>query len=232
MNDPGFDRILRHALQTELSMRLRPKLLHELKGPVQIILSALHLLQKKAAAGETQELEKYGNWIKDAAHDLIERAQTVLPQQTSHEAPVATCDLHALTDEAVHLLRDEAALKEVEFLLEERSGACMVRGHAADLKLALQAILFGALDIVPPHTAPKILIQQTDGPTTWSMDIEHGNKPTAEIFELRYYVQPPHSGIGWPVARAIVQESSGRFSLEDRAGGGWQIKLVLPAPRA
>ncbi len=230
MSDAGFERTLRHALHTELAMRLRHTLLHGLKGPVQTILSALHLLQKKAAAGELQELDKYAGWIKNAAHELVERAQTIVPPKPLAQGEQARADLHALSEDVLHLLRDEAAVKGVELDIVAPAANSVARAPAADIRLALQAILFGVIDALPAGGRARITSGQTDGGSgriEWTMEADAGHNPPPEAFEPRYDVAAPGSGIAWHVARSTVEECGGRLLVEN-LGEGWCIKVSLP----
>lgn len=225
-NDAGFQRTLRHALHTELTLRLRHALLHGLKGPVQTVLSALHLLQKKAAAGETQELDKYGNWIKDAAKDLMERAQNLLPPKPTPAGEFAQCDLQALTEDAAHMLRDEAALKEVDLAIEPATQPAVALGNEGDLRLAMLAVMFNVLDAAPPGMAVKIKAGRGDVGLLWSAEVAGQDKPTEDRFKPRYDLTETRSGISWFVARGIVEEHGGKLLVSD-GDDGWRVEIQL-----
>lgn len=225
----GFERTLRNALHTELAVRMRHVLLHDLKGPGQIILSALHMLQKNAATADAATLQKYCDWIRNAVKDLAERAENVLPPKPAGAAAAPeTCDLAALTEDATHLLRDDAALAGVEFRIETANPLPPAPGPRGELLLALQAMLFGVLDSVPQNSTVYIHLAETNKGTEWSAAVPDGDRPEAEAFEARYEVEPPRSGIGWHVARSIARSRGGDLTVEDIEDGGWRLVLRLP----
>lgn len=237
----GFERTLRNALHAELTSRMRHVLLHDLKGPGQIVLSAVHMLQKNAATADAATLQKYCDWIRDAVKDIAARAEKILPPSSTSwsttsstprpaaDAAPETCDLMELTEDVVHLLRDDSALKGVEFKIEPSDGPPPpVPGPGGELRLVLQALLFGVLDRVPENSTAYIRLSSANGQANWSVSAPGGDPPDASAFELRYDVMPPASGIGWYVARSIARERGGDLSLEGMKDDHWQLVLRLP----
>jgi hypothetical protein len=222
--DAGHERLLRNAFQTEITLRLRHAVLHGLKSPSQTILSALYLLQKKAAGGDAGEIAKYATWIKDAVKDSGDRAEAFLPARPDE---TVACDLNAITARVLHMLHDDAALKEVEFLFEPAEGAPPVQGHRGNIQMAITAALFGALDVATAGSKLPIRIQPGGSQLQWSIDVPGTARPTEKDFEPRYDVEPPRSGIAWHVARAIAEDHHGSLVI-DEASGGWRAILSLP----
>ena len=66
--------------------RLRPALLHELKGPMQTILSAAHMLRKtpgsKPATAQTGGRDHYADVIRGSVQQLIAIGETLLPRDS------------------------------------------------------------------------------------------------------------------------------------------------------
>lgn len=225
MYDPGYERLLRNALQTELTLRMRHAMMHALRSPAQTILSALSLLQKKAAAGDTADLAKYADWIKAAASDLSRRAELVLPPRSDE---VSGCDLRALTADVLHMMRDDAALKEVMFEFDAGSAPAPVACAPGELQLALKAILFEVMDGASAGDTIDISLDSPAGRQQWIARIPGTNKPSPAAFEPRFDVTPPQSGIAWHVARGIAVERGGALEIGDDAKG-WSVILELPA---
>lgn len=223
----GFERMLRNAVRTELTARMRHGLLHDLKGPGQIILSALHMLQKNAATADAATLQKYCDWIRDAVKDIAARAEKILPAVPTAAASPETCDLAALNEDVVHLLRDDSALKGVIFQVETQGALPAVSGLIADLRLALQALLFGVLDRIPENSTACIRLAVSNGQVEWSVTVPGGEQPDASAFEARYDRVPPASGIGWHVARSIIRERGGDITLAE-VEKDWQVVMRLP----
>jgi nitrogen-specific signal transduction histidine kinase len=223
----GYERLLRNAYQTEIILRLRHAVLHGLKSPSQTILSALYLLQKKASAGETGEIAKYAGWIKEAVRDSGDRAEAFLPARPDETVP---CDLNVLTARVLHMLHDDAALREVEFVSDEGSGAPPIPGHRGNLQMAVTALLTGALDAAAAGSKLPISVEATPAELRWSIEVPGSMRPREADFEPRYDVEPPRSGIGWHVARGIAGDHGGTLTI-DEAPGGWRASLLLPYPQ-
>src|SRR5688572_23319749 len=106
MNDDrqnaGYRRLLRHALATEMILRLRPMMLHALKGPPQTILSALHMLKKSFSMPETAETAanrtRYVDWIRESVNKLSTIADSMLPQRLGLAGECEPSNLTEITE--------------------------------------------------------------------------------------------------------------------------------------
>jgi cell cycle sensor histidine kinase DivJ len=242
VSDPEREsrRIQRQALAMDMLQKLRPALLHELKGPMQAILSALHLLRKSsetepsgvAGVATHHPQDQYTDLIRNSVQQLIAIGDAMLPRGADEASAREPVRLHALTERALRLLRDLAALESVAFELDvDAAAATELEANKDDLQLALTALLVGMLERAPPDSTVKISIARPDVWLRWTARVAaHPERPNPD----RAWVASTASGaapaapLGWSVARDIVGAHGGRMTLEDAGGDGWTLELALP----
>jgi signal transduction histidine kinase len=215
----------------EMLQRLRPALLHELKGPLQTILSAAHMLRKtpNQAGTDTAGRDHYADVIRGSVQQLIGISETLLPRDSASDGGPELCTLSALTERVIRLLRDLAALEGVVFTLDvDRAGRTELRADRDDLQLALTSILVGTLARTPANAALTVAIDAMPAALHWRVQAPPNPafpNPDATLFDWQPDV--PES-LGWSVARDIVTEHDGKVSVTDRDGQGWTLSLEFP----
>ena len=225
-------RLRRQAAAMEMLQRLRPALLHELKGPLQTILSAAHMLRKtpnQATTTDTAGRDHYADAIRGSVQQLIGISETLLPRDSGTEGKSELCALSTLTERVVRLLRDLAALEGVVFTLEvDRAGRTEMRADRDDLQLALTSILVGTLDRTPANAALTVAIDAMPAVLHWRVLVPpHPARPNPDATLFDWQPDVPES-LGWSVARDIIVEHDGKVSVTDRDGQGWTLSLEFP----
>jgi signal transduction histidine kinase len=224
-------RLRRQAAAMEMLQRLRPALLHELKGPLQTILSAAHMLRKtpNQAATDTAGRDHYADVIRASVQRLIGVSETLLPRDSGTADERELCTLSALTERVIRLLRDLAALEGVVFTLDvARAGRTELHADRDDLQLALTSILVGTLDRTPANAALTVAIDAMPAALHWRVQAPpHPARPNPDATLFDWQPDVPES-LGWSVARDIVAEHDGKVSVTDRNGQGWTLSLEFP----
>jgi signal transduction histidine kinase len=222
----------RQAVAMTMLQRLRPVLLHELKGPLQAILSAAHMLRKtqdQAATAENVGRDHYADVIRGSVQQLIAISETLLPRDSSADGEAEFCKLSTLTERVIRLLRDVAALEGVTFMLEvDPAPNTELRADRESLQLALTSVLVATLDRTPANAALTVAIDAAPAALHWRVQApSHPGRanPDATLFDWRPEV--PES-LGWSVARDIVTVHGGTMRLADRGGQGWTLTLEFP----
>ena len=225
-------RLRRQAVAMEMLQRLRPALLHELKGPLQAILSAAHMLRKTqetTATAQTGGRDHYADMIRGSVQQLIAIGETLLPRDSTAGGEPEICTLSSLTERLIRLLRDLAALEGVAFTLEvDRARGTELRAVTDDLQLALTTILVAALDRAPENAALTVAIEVAPAALLWRLQVPlHPSRanPEATLFDWRPEI--PES-LGWSVAHDIVAAHDGTMRMADRGDRGWTLTLEFP----
>ena len=232
-------RIRRQALAMDMLQTLRPALLHELKGPMQAILSAVHMLKRARDAAPTADTraaqDQYVDLIKNSVQQLIAIGEAILPGAVSGGGNREPVELAGLTRRVLRLLRDLAALDGVAFELDAGSATnAGLQANKEDLQLALTALLVGILNRSGPDSTVMISITQPDGFLRWSALVPaHPSRlnPEPALFAGAGGGDEPGTDLAWSTAREIVVEHGGRMTLEDAGRDGWTLELALPAAR-
>jgi hypothetical protein len=171
-----LSRMRRQAVAMDMLHKLRPGLLHEFKGPLQAILSAVYLLERKhdaaTAAAPDVVPDPHVALIRKSVQQLLAFVEALLTDGASRRGDHEPLDLAALSRRPLHLLRDRAALLDVALELEAQSapGTC-VQAVREDLELALTVLLVCSLDRAPPRSTLRVSITVQDGSLCWTANV-------------------------------------------------------------
>jgi C4-dicarboxylate-specific signal transduction histidine kinase len=149
VNDLKLPDVYEAAARATINERCALAFLHDVRGSMQALFSALELLGRSAKAG--------GNPERVAkACDLARRAITrhekstidTLAVLTLQPTDAAAADVGALLRDAVHFLRNDAANKAVRVTVEAPPGLA-VWGDRTKLQTVLVGLLAAAIDDLP-----------------------------------------------------------------------------------
>jgi hypothetical protein len=242
VNDTQLEsrRIRRQALAMDMLQKLRPALLHELKGPMQTILSALHMLRKARDPSHggtgpeaSASLDQYTELIRNSVQQLIAIGDSILPCAPDEARQCQPVGLQALTERSLRLLRDLASLDGVAFELDIDAGASTeLQASRDDLQLALNALLVGILERTPQDSIVRIRISEPDLSLHWQAQVPaHPSRPNPDrsLFAGTGNGDAPGSDLRWSVANEIVTAHGGRMSLANADRDGWTLEIAFPA---
>jgi hypothetical protein len=226
-------RLARQALAMDMLQRLRPALLHELRSPMQAILSALHMLRKSledAPAGDANGArDRYVEMIRQSVQQLIVVSDGLLPRETGTERE--TCNLASMTERTLKLLRDAAALDDVRFELAIDaldSGVTVVKD---ELQLALTSLLVGVLERTPSGSKLPVKIIAKDSALDWTLRVP-SRAITRDTCNALITTEPSRADTPFGVASAIVAEQGGSVSCDPLDDESWSLRVRLPAAGA
>jgi signal transduction histidine kinase len=160
VNELKLPDVYEAAARATINERCALAFLHDIRGSMQALFSALELLGRSAKAGGNPErVEK--------ACDLARRAITrhekstidTLAVLTLQPADAAPLDLAALLRDAVHFLRHDASNKAVRLLLDAPAGL-NIWGDRTKLQTLLVGLLTAAIDDLPAGTDLQLSIER------------------------------------------------------------------------
>ena len=199
--------------------RLLASLSHDLKSP----LTAMRVRAEMVEEGEDRERLIASI---DEMRDMVE-ATLSFARGMAESEPSEPVDLAAF----LRQLRTDMA---VDFALEAGSGL-KVRIRPRAMRRALRNVIENALRyggsaaVTAQHAGNVIQIVVTDqGTGIPETEFERVFEPFYRLEKSRSR-ETGGSGLGFSIARSIVQAHGGTITLENQAGGGLAVRIELPA---
>lgn len=226
---------------------------HDINNTLGAVLGPAQLAREALAAGTAQPEQLAADLalIEQAAQDvagIVQRLQRFARGRAGAEQPPEPVAPDALLDDVVALSRarwrDQARLEGRRLRVRvERDGAPQVLADATELKEVLLNFVHNAADASPdggvitisartsrqPSGGAEAVLAVTD--TGVGMDAQTRSR----LFEPFFTTKPAGkgTGLGMPMAQAIVQRLGGRIEVDSALGRGTTVRLHLPvAPTA
>lgn len=222
----------------ESQQRLMHDVSHELRSPLARLTAAIGIARQQPEAVNTM-LDRFE---RECARldDLIGELLTLSQLESGVGAPaMQPTDLAPILDSIVDDAQFEAQSRQrsVEYV---RAPSAWLLGHAELLARALENVIRNAVKHTCEGTAVIVAAQQSSGEqgTNFSITVQdHGTGlpegELAHIFEpfFRGAGARPHQGfgLGLAIARRAIEAHGGRITARNRAPGGLEVTIVLPA---
>ena len=210
---------------------------HDLKSPLVTIQGFLGLLEKDAAAGDLDRMQRDIDRIKAAAENMARLLQDLLrlSRVGRQLGPFEEVPLGQLAREAVTRVAGQIHEREVE--LELADDLPVVRGDKRQLLEVLHHLIDNAVKFMGDQAAPRIEIgARRDGGqpvlTVRDNGIGIAERHRGQIFGLfeRLDKETGGTGIGLALVKRIVDLHGGRVWVESGGeGAGSTFCLALPA---
>ena len=146
-------------------------------------------------------------------------------------------DWGELAASVVDDLRLLAQARSIEVCWTPPSGPTWVRGDRSRLRQSMLAIGDNACRYSPTNSRVRLSIESADGEAIFTVADRGIGVPSQDKVKIfgRYYrsenarrCRPDGTGLGLPVAQAIITAHGGRITSTDRPGGGTLFCIVLP----
>lgn len=239
-------RDLRHANQDlQRALRTRETFLatanHELRTPLQSLMTSVEMLDQGLLGALNAAQQRRVSTIRRCGRHLLDLITQVLDLSRSRsgkvELFVERLDLHALCEECLEILEDEARSRQVKFRLRASSSTRWVEGDALRLRQILLNLLGNALHATPPGGAIEVAAEIAPGGQGISVSVcDNGPGVPEEIRpHLFRSLEDPgilsdlNGGIGLPLASWLATLHGGSLRHEQRQGRGSCFVLTLPA---
>ncbi len=233
-DDAGkIEQSLRHAARDAALASLARDAAHDLKGVLNVITMNVELLSRYA-----QNPASYPLTAEQAARcvDVLHRKLRQLDRSLdgllgSRHADVdapGRIDLVDLCHRQLELIAARATRQNVEVSFTS-AGPVMVTGFVDRLQSAVLALLVNALDAMPRGGRLDVTVAGTPAPSVRISDSGAGVAPEwrDEIWRLHFTTKPDGTGLGLPVARAIVEGHGGTISHHANSDGGSTFAIEL-----
>lgn len=229
--------VIRDATFTEVTRRLRPKVIHDLKGPAQTLLVGTRIVQKALSlqpdARPPVDPQQALGMMEDAVRTLIRVAEASLPEP--HGAMPAAERLDAITElrEAVRACEPIALPRGVDLQVRADPAALHVHTTRAQLHLTLRLFLLTTIDLLLEPGASEVragragerlrvtVAQALRSGAAAAAGRESGTAPDPALALMR---EKTREGLGLHVLQTLAREQGGRCELSSTG-----LVLELPA---
>ena len=213
-------------------------LTHELKSPLAAIRGAAELLEGPLPdADRARFAASIGNQSRRMA-TMVDRllALAEVEHRQRIEAPESV-DIAALARDAIEEAGDRAAERGVRIVLDVAATLPTVRGDAFLLRRLLANLLDNAVDFSPADGVVELRLRRKGGEVGIAVGDRGPGIPDYardRVFERFYSLPRPDggarsSGLGLNFVAEIATLHGGRVQLGNRAGGGAEARVFLPA---
>jgi len=223
--------------QSSLTARLVEGVSHDLSDLLTIIQTSADLLEKQDSAVESSEgVAQIRKALTLANRKLAQMKDLSLTQIAEQESRPLW--VNRLVDDVLNLTqvrwKNEAARAGVEYNLSWRPGNVEpVLAGSADLRAALVALVFNALESMPDGGCLSLETGMTpEGEVRITVSDEGGGleEPTIEdLSDVFFTTQPGQKmGLGLQLVRRVVEAAHGRLEVASTLGKGSNFSLLFP----
>jgi signal transduction histidine kinase len=210
------------AARATINERCATAYLHDIRGSMQALFSAMELLGRSARKGGSnlERVEKACALARRAIDFHEKSTLDVLQMLTLQDVESAKVDVGALMNDVVHFLRNEAANKEVVVSLHG-TAAFSIAAERARLQTLLVGLVADAIDATPAGTELPITVGNEDGFVVISIESNAGyavDDPTDDL---------PHE-LTLHFARQFLSNNGGRLEINSAMPPRGALRLYYP----
>ena len=217
-------------------------LAHELRTPINAIMGYGELIARGPTAGDAP---RYADNLLEAAQALGATVDAMMDMARIESGRLRLSetkfDIARELSTAVRLLAAQAAARRVRIVITVDGDLPAVRGDKRLLRqvftnLISNAIKYGAegeqvhVDVSTPEAGGMRIAVSDTGAGMDSCDVERAFLPFERLGQERQG-KVPGSGLGLPLAKALVELHSGRIEVASEPDTGTSVAVVLPSER-
>ncbi len=213
---------------------------HEVNNPLAIIKESAGWMKSILQKEEMSSIPRKEDFEKAIAkiETGVERARRIthelLGSVKQTESVFAEIHLEELIGEAVSLIKNEAACRDVQIHNRVDSANCFIWSDPYKLRQVLLNLLTNAVHATGPGGSVTVDLKRSDcGVELTIQDTGEGipKENLARIFEPFFSTKPTGkgTGLGLFVSRSIIEKLGGEISVESKLGKGTRFSIRLPA---
>lgn len=237
--------------QADTASRAKSKFLtnmsHELRTPLNAIIGFSEMMLKETfgALGHEKYIE-YADDIHSSAFHLLEIINEVLDMSKIEAGRVeldeGVVDLRALAASVTRLMTSKTFDNNLAIHIDIDDDLPSVKGDERLLRQVLINLVTNAVKFSAPGGSINIKAALLDdgrmqitisdeGIGIPQDQIQHAMEPFGQITDQAEHTRQKGTGLGLPLARAMIELHGGELSLESEVGKGTKVFIVLPAHR-
>lgn len=208
------DDLQRDALRARLLKRMGPAVQHDLKSPVQGLYWSLELAMKGVGHPGCDEkaraqVEKAVAMARKELARLERTSRGLLLDAGVMEEEATRFDLAELMRELTRHFVTEAAMREVQLVVNAPAEPVLVHAQRAEISQALLACIVRSLDAVPSGGTVEVTLEQSGGSARVEVsDTASGAKEPEESL----------GALGLRIARATLEARGGELRSSQEVG--------------
>ena len=223
------ERDVRRAERLAAVGQLAAGMAHEIRNPLTSVQLLVQMARRDPAAGALTDDDLL---LIDSELGRIEQSlRTLLDYARPPKLERVTCDLTAVVESALKLVRGRAAQQSVEVRFAPPAGPVALSADPAQLRQVLVNLLLNALDVMPTGGTLELAVA-ADGPDVTLSVSDSGAGIAAEmllrLFEPFATGKETGVGLGLVVSKRIVEDHGGVLRGYNRPGGGATFSVTLP----
>jgi signal transduction histidine kinase len=149
LSDLEMAELVAAAARAHIHRRFAASYVHDVRGTMQALFSALELLARSAqSGGNSARIEKAYELARRAMSNHEKSTMDVLSSLAQESSTAAVTDLGGLVVEAAHFLRNDAATKGVKLI--GTPAEVFVIAPRTELRTLLVGLIAAAIDATPP----------------------------------------------------------------------------------
>ena len=209
--------VVEAAARATINERCADAFLHDVRGSMQALFSALELLRRSATSGDANpsKAERVSELARRAIDHHEKSTLQVLRLLTLQRTAAAVVDAGALMKEVIHFLRNDAACKNVHI---ELSGTIegRISTERAKLQTLLAGVLTAAIDAASSGDALPVRIDHRGAEVVISIGNDANYVKTHEVT--------------WQFARNYLFANGGRLEIDPAPPGAVRIHYPRIVP--
>ena len=243
-------RSLEHAKdQAETASRAKSEFLanmsHELRTPLNAILGFAEIIRERLLGPIADRYAEYANDIHSSGTHLLGIINDILDLSKVEagrlELVEEIVDVRGIVKSVALLLRERVATAGLSLKVELPDALLLIRADQRKLKQVLMNLLSNAVKFTPsggeitvrvclPSELGLVLEVQDTGIGIAAEDIARALSPFGQV-DSRLSRRYEGTGLGLPLARALVELHGGTLALCSTPGQGTTVRATLPADR-
>ncbi|MDB6083832.1 MAG: Histidine kinase [Gammaproteobacteria bacterium] len=231
MDELGLPDLYEAAARATINERCALAYLHDIRGSMQALFSALELLGRSAtsAYGNPERLERACDLARRAINNHEKSTIDALQVLTLQHTEATAVDAGELLCEVVRFLRNDAANKEVVMQVAPAEGV-RISAERAKLRTLLVGLLTAAIDETPHGAALPLSIDRLDGNAVLSVGSDAGYRvaqETLNVWDGRGGRLHPRE-LTLLFARRFLAANGGRLEIDPGAPPLGELRVYYP----
>jgi len=219
---------------------------HELRTPLNAIIGFAELLQKgpwgplgdQRYCDYAQDIGRSGQHLLEIINEILDVAKIEAGRMGLHEE---TINIGETISSSLRLVQGQLFDRDITFELDVETNLPRFHGDPRRLRQVLLNVISNAVKFTPDGGSVRISANGSpeDGLVIEVADTGIGIAPAdlARVLEPFGQVEDDldrsyaGTGLGLPLAKALVELHDGRIELSSRVGRGTTVRILLPAAR-
>ena len=207
---------------------------HDLKEPLRMIKSFLHLFHKKYGQSLDPKGQSYINFAMDGANRLSNMMEDLLKYHKSSDlGTMESVDLNEVLQEVKYILQKEIEEKSARITFEKLP---LIKGSPTGLRQVLQNLISNAIKFVPGGRTPVVAIGYEEDRTHYTFSVKDNGigipeNKRQEVFNLFKRLNSPQqyvgTGMGLAMVRKSIERMGGKIWLESEVDQGTTVYFTI-----